>query len=81
MQNANENKLTPAQRILQLQEALAGVKEERWKKLCEQAAVEKDPEKLLLLMREFDLMLEERQRLSKGKKPASLRQDAPQPER
>lgn len=28
----------------------------------QQAATEKDPDKLALLMREFDLMLEERQR-------------------
>ncbi len=70
MQNSGDNKLTPAQRVLELQQALAIAKEERWKKLCEQAAVEQDPDKLLLLMREFDLMLEERQRHLKGKAPA-----------
>lgn len=69
MQNSGDNKLTPAQRVLEVQQALARAKEERWKKLCEQAAVEKDPAKLVLLMREFDVMLEERQRQLKGKAP------------
>lgn len=70
MQNSDGNRLTPAQRVLELQRALATAKEERWKKLCEQAAVEKDPERLVLLMREFDLMLEERQRQLKEKAPS-----------
>ncbi len=69
MQNSGDNKLTPAQRVLEVQRALAAAKEDRWKKLCQQAAVEKDPDKLVLLMREFDLMLEERQRQLKGKAP------------
>ena len=31
---------------------------ERWKKLCEQAAVEQDPEKLLQLTEEINRLLE-----------------------
>ena len=31
---------------------------ERWKKLCEQAAVEQDPQKLLPLIEEIDRLLE-----------------------
>lgn len=30
---------------------------ERWKVLCEQAAVEQDPQKLLVLIREIDELL------------------------
>jgi len=31
---------------------------ERWRKLCEQAAVEQDPRKLMELIREIDRLLE-----------------------
>ncbi len=73
MQNSDDRKLTPAEKVIELQRALAAAKEERWKRLCEQAASETDPEKLVLLMREFDLMLEERQRQLKGKAPSTDR--------
>ena len=33
---------------------------ERWQKLCELAAVEQDSEKLLVLIREINLLLEEK---------------------
>jgi hypothetical protein len=36
---------------------------EEWLKLCEQAAVEQDPEKLLFLTREINRLLEERENL------------------
>jgi len=40
---------------------------EDWLKLCEQAAVERDPEKLVALTREICRLLEERERaLKKG---------------
>lgn len=38
--------------------------DERWKKLCAQAAVERDPDKLLALVKEINNLLEERD--SKG---------------
>ena len=31
---------------------------ERWRKLCEQAAIEQDPQKLLQLIEEIDRLLE-----------------------
>jgi len=34
---------------------------ERWRKLCEMAAVEQDPRKLMELIREIDLLLEEKE--------------------
>jgi hypothetical protein len=34
---------------------------ERWKQLCEQAAIEKDPKKLLELTAEIDRLLAEKQ--------------------
>ena len=40
-----------------------------WRKLCEQAAVEQDPQKLLELAREINRMLEEKeQRLTQAQK-------------
>jgi hypothetical protein len=39
---------------------------EDWLKLCEQAAVERDPEKLLLLTQEICRLLEEREKALKG---------------
>jgi hypothetical protein len=39
---------------------------ERWMKLCEQAAIEQDPKKLLELVREInDLLAKKRDRLDK----------------
>jgi hypothetical protein len=34
---------------------------ERWKTLCAQAAVERDPDKLLALVKEINSLLEERE--------------------
>jgi hypothetical protein len=39
---------------------------ERWKELCEQAAVEQDAEKLLELTREINRLLEEKEQRLKG---------------
>ena len=39
---------------------------EDWLKLCEQAAVERDPEKLLFLTQEICRLLEEREKALKG---------------
>ncbi len=38
---------------------------ERWKQLCEQAASEQDPEKLLALVTEINRLLEEKDRPTK----------------
>jgi hypothetical protein len=38
-----------------------GQNKEEWMKLCEQAAVEKDPEKLLALTREINRLLRDRE--------------------
>jgi len=35
---------------------------ERWRKLCEQAAVEQDPRKLMELIHEIDRLLEEKEK-------------------
>ena len=43
-----------------------GHQKEEWRKLCEQAAVEHDPEKLLLLCQEISRLLEEREKALRG---------------
>lgn len=52
---------------------MQGPAKERWKELCEQAAVEQDPQKLLVLVTEINNLLEEkRNRLtSKPHEPPS----------
>jgi len=40
---------------------LQGANKERWFELCEQAATEQDPQKLLELIREINRLLEEKQ--------------------
>jgi len=45
---------------------MQGERKERWRELCEQAAVEQDPGRLLELTREINRLLEEKeQRLLK----------------
>jgi hypothetical protein len=47
-----------------------GKNKERWRELCEQAAVEQDPEKLLELVREInDLLEQKRARLTDNTPP------------
>jgi hypothetical protein len=41
---------------------MQGEKKERWFELCEQAAVEQDPQRLLALVREISDLLEEKER-------------------
>ena len=49
---------------------MQGVNNERWVELCEKAAVEQDPAKLLELTREINRLLNEtRARLDKTLKP------------
>ncbi len=49
---------------------------ERWKQLCEQAAREQDPEKLLALVTEINRLLEEKDRPIK---PQSIQPQSVQP--
>jgi hypothetical protein len=41
--------------------AVQGKKKEVWKQLCEQAAAEQDPDKLLELVKQIDRMLDEKE--------------------
>ncbi len=43
--------------------------EERWKQLCDQAAKEKDPNKLMELIAEINRLLEAREQRLRGKPP------------
>jgi hypothetical protein len=46
---------------------MQGEEKERWRELCEQAATEQDPDKLLTLVEEITRLLKEREdRLRKG---------------
>ncbi len=40
---------------------MKGEKRERWMQLCEQAANEQDPEKLMDLVRQIDALLQEKE--------------------
>jgi len=50
---------------------LQGETKERWWALCEQAAVEQDPDRLLLLVQEIDRLLNEIQERLKQKRSKS----------
>jgi len=50
---------------------LQGETKERWWLLCEQAAVEQDPDRLLQLVREIDQLLNEKQERLKQKRSKS----------
>lgn len=51
---------------------MQGETRERWQKLCEQAANEQDPQKLMALIREINTLLEEKEnRLQYRKQAAS----------
>ena len=48
---------------------MQGENGKKWRKLCEQAAVEQDPQKLLELAREINRLLEEKEeRLTQAQK-------------
>ena len=55
---------------------------ERWFQLCEQAAVEQDPQKLLLLVEEINQLLEAKEaRLAQSRKaPSEAALDSPRVE-
>jgi hypothetical protein len=48
---------------------MIGKTKERWQELCEQAANEQDPKKLMALVKEINRLLEEKQ--ARLKKPPS----------
>jgi hypothetical protein len=51
---------------------MQGKNEERWRTLCEQAAVEQDPKKLGELVKEINQLLDEKsKRLALGQSPKS----------
>jgi len=51
---------------------MQGPKKERWYLLCQQAAVEQDPDKMLDLIKEINDLLEEKEkRLDAGRKTKS----------
>lgn len=45
---------------------MQGTAKKEWTQLCEQAAVEQDPEKLMLLVSEINRMLDEKEERLKG---------------
>jgi hypothetical protein len=51
---------------------MQGEKGERWRKLCEQAAGEQDPEKLMELAHEIDRLLEAKEQRLKGQRTNTL---------
>ena len=48
-----------------------GERRELWYRLCQQATVERDPAKLLILIQEINRLLEEKEQLLKSKYPRS----------
>jgi hypothetical protein len=50
---------------------MQGIKKERWFQLCQQAAVEQDPIKLLDLITEINDLLEEKERHLEAERKAS----------
>jgi len=51
---------------------MQGENAERWLTLCEQAAVEQDPKKLLDLIREINQLLEKKERRLQAKKESEV---------
>jgi hypothetical protein len=52
---------------------MQGKAKEEWKQVCEQAAIEQDPERLMALVMEINRMLDEKeQRLKSGKSSKAL---------
>ena len=49
---------------------------QHWRELCEQAAFEQDPDKLLELVREINNQLEEKEKRLRNSKPWDRREQA-----
>jgi hypothetical protein len=55
---------------------MQGIQKERWQKLCQQAEVEQDPDKLLELVQEINRLLDEKAaRLNATKDPRIIHPD------
>jgi hypothetical protein len=54
---------------------MRGEKKEKWMALCEQAANEQDPEKLMVLIAEIERLLAEKQQRLEKQAPRSETQD------
>jgi hypothetical protein len=55
---------------VQEEETVKGETGERWRKLCEQAAIEQDSDRLIELIKEINRLLEEKkERLKSARKP------------
>jgi hypothetical protein len=67
------NRLVPngCDTVLSGDHNLIGTKKEEWLELCEQAANEQDPKKLMALIAEIDRLLAAKQQRLKGLAPAS----------
>ena len=50
---------------------MKGEKLEQWRQLCELAAIEQDPERLIALVREINRLLEEKEQRLKPQQPTS----------
>jgi hypothetical protein len=55
---------------------MQGSNKERWKLLCEQAATEQDPKKLIELTKEIDRLLAEKQNRLDARTTAPVSSDA-----
>jgi hypothetical protein len=60
--------------------SLQGKVKERWRELCEQAAIEQDPRKLSELVAEIDRLLEEKQTRLAQSPPRNQGSNSPSPE-
>ena len=60
---------SPLFTVLFLLLSMKGETKERWQEVCEQAAIEKDPEKLLKLVAEINRLLHEKLGRLEGKSP------------
>ena len=60
---------------------MKGEKREIWMHLCEQAAVEQDPDKLMDLIKQINQLLEEKERRLKGESSFSDNGDKAQDQR
>ena len=53
---------------------MQGQTKERWRKLCEQAAIEQDPDKLMELVREINDLLQQKEQRLMGSSSFRFRQ-------
>ena len=58
---------TTADKTYKQRSQMKGEKLEQWKQLCELAAIEQDPERLLALVKEINRLLDEKEKRLRGK--------------